>query len=55
MAVNTGILGGMRKHLHIELPEDRELSRAWLKLALAAKIVLARVLGLMGVGAPERM
>jgi arginyl-tRNA synthetase len=37
------------------LPEDRELSRARLKLALAAKIVLARVLGLMGVGAPERM
>jgi arginyl-tRNA synthetase len=37
------------------LPEDRELSRARLKLALAAKIVLARVLGLMGVAAPEKM
>ncbi|MGB9593171.1 MAG: arginine--tRNA ligase, partial [Anaerolineae bacterium] len=37
------------------LPEDRELSRARLKLVLAAKVVLARVLRLMGVAAPERM
>ncbi len=35
--------------------EDRDLSRARLRLVLAAKIALARVLGLMGVSAPERM
>lgn len=32
-----------------------ELSRARLRLVLAAKIALARVLGLMGMSAPERM
>ncbi len=36
-------------------PADRELSKARLRLCDAARIVLARVLGLMGVTAPERM
>lgn len=36
-------------------PEERELSRARLKLVLAARIVLAKVLRLMGVAAPEQM
>jgi len=36
-------------------PEERELSRARLKLVLAAKIMLAKVLDLMGVAAPEQM
>ena len=36
-------------------PADAELSRARLMLARAAKSVLARVLHLMGVDAPERM
>jgi arginyl-tRNA synthetase len=36
-------------------PADAELTRARLRLAQAAKHVLARTLGLMGVGAPERM
>jgi arginyl-tRNA synthetase len=36
-------------------PGDAELTRARLRLAKAAKLVLARTLGLMGVGAPERM
>lgn len=36
-------------------PADRELSKARLRLCEAARIVLARVLGLMGVTAPERM
>jgi arginyl-tRNA synthetase len=35
--------------------EDEALSRARLKLCAAAKLVLARALGLMGVSAPERM
>lgn len=37
------------------LPEDLPLNKARLKLVAAAKIVLARVLDLMGVGAPETM
>jgi len=36
-------------------PADEELTKARLKLVEASKIVLARVLGLMGVSAPERM
>ena len=36
-------------------PADRDLTLARLKLAEAARIVLARVLGLMGMSAPERM
>jgi arginyl-tRNA synthetase len=36
-------------------PADAELTRARLRLAKAAKHVLARTLGLMGVGAPDRM
>lgn len=36
-------------------PEDAALTQARLMLARAAKAVLARVLGLMGVAAPERM
>ncbi len=36
-------------------PADAELTRARLMLARAAKAVLARVLHLMGMGAPERM
>jgi arginyl-tRNA synthetase len=36
-------------------PADAELNQARLKLALAAKIVLANTLRLMGVSAPERM
>jgi arginyl-tRNA synthetase len=36
-------------------PADADLTRARLRLAKAAKLVLARTLGLMGVGAPERM
>jgi arginyl-tRNA synthetase len=34
---------------------DEQLSRARLKLVAAARIVLARVLGLMGMSAPDRM
>jgi arginyl-tRNA synthetase len=36
-------------------PGDVELTKARLKLVKAAKIVIARALGLMGVRAPERM
>jgi arginyl-tRNA synthetase len=36
-------------------PADAELTQARLKLVRAAKVVLARVLGLMGVSAPEKM
>jgi len=35
--------------------DDEALSKARLKLVAAAKLALARALGLMGVGAPERM
>ena len=34
---------------------DEELTRARLKLVLAVKIILAKVLGLMGISAPEQM
>ena len=37
------------------ITEDEALSRARLRLVLAAKIALARVLELMGMSAPERM
>lgn len=37
------------------ITEDETLSRARLRLVLAAKISLARVLSLMGMSAPERM
>jgi arginyl-tRNA synthetase len=37
------------------LPEDVPLNKARLKLVAAAKITLSRVLGLMGVAAPESM
>ncbi|MGH2608908.1 MAG: DALR anticodon-binding domain-containing protein, partial [Tepidiformaceae bacterium] len=37
------------------ITEDAELSRARLRLVLAAQIALARVLALMGMTAPERM
>jgi arginyl-tRNA synthetase len=37
------------------ITEDRALSQARLRLVLAAKIALARVLDLMGMSAPERM
>lgn len=37
------------------IPEDMPLNKARLKLVAASKIVLARVLGLLGVSAPERM
>jgi arginyl-tRNA synthetase len=37
------------------IPEDMPLNKARLKLVAAAKIVLARVLDLMGVNAPEAM
>jgi arginyl-tRNA synthetase len=37
------------------LPEDVPLNKARLKLVAAAKITLSRVLGLMGVAAPENM
>jgi arginyl-tRNA synthetase len=37
------------------LTEDEALSRARLRLVLAAKIALARVLQLMGMNAPDRM
>jgi len=36
-------------------PADRELSKARLRLCDAARITVARVLGLMGMTAPERM
>jgi len=36
-------------------PEDMPLNKARLKLVLACRIVLAQVLGLMGVSAPEKM
>ncbi len=36
-------------------PGDEEITKARLRLALAAKMVLARVLRLMGMDAPERM
>jgi len=38
-----------------DIPEDRELSQARLMLAKAAKSVLARVLHVMGMTAPEQM
>ena len=37
------------------ITDDEALSRARLRLVLAARIALARVLGLMGMSAPERM
>ena len=37
------------------ITDDEQLSRARLRLVLAARIALARVLGLMGMSAPERM
>ena len=37
------------------LTDDLEMSRARLRLVLAAKIALARVLGIMGMTAPEKM
>jgi len=37
------------------ITEDVALSEARLRLVLAARIALARVLGLMGMSAPERM
>jgi arginyl-tRNA synthetase len=37
------------------ITDNEALSRARLRLVLAAKIALARVLGLMGMAAPERM
>jgi arginyl-tRNA synthetase len=37
------------------ITEDVELTKARLQLVKAAKVALARVLGLMGVAAPERM
>ena len=37
------------------ITEDKALSKARLRLVLAAKISLARILGLMGMSAPERM
>jgi arginyl-tRNA synthetase len=36
-------------------PADAELTRARLRLAKAAKLVLARTLALIGVSAPDRM
>ena len=36
-------------------PADEEITRARLRLVKAAKLVLARTLGLIGVGAPEQM
>ena len=36
-------------------PADADVTRARLRLAKAAKLVLARTLELIGVGAPERM
>jgi arginyl-tRNA synthetase len=36
-------------------PADADLTKARLRLAKAAKLVLARTLGLIGVGAPESM
>jgi arginyl-tRNA synthetase len=36
-------------------PADADVNRARLKLALAARLVLARTLALMGVSAPEKM
>ena len=36
-------------------PDDRALSKARLRLCDAARITIARVLGLMGMAAPERM
>ena len=35
--------------------DDRELSRARLTLCVATRNVIAHALGLLGVGAPERM
>jgi arginyl-tRNA synthetase len=37
------------------LPEDAGLTRARLKLVMAAKLILARTLHLMGMNAPESM
>ena len=37
------------------ITDDVELTRARLRLVLAAKIALARVLNLMGMTAPEKM
>ena len=36
-------------------PDDLDLSKARLRLCDAARIAIARVLGLMGMAAPERM
>jgi arginyl-tRNA synthetase len=36
-------------------PEELEISRARLQLVDAARVVLGRTLGLMGMTAPERM
>jgi arginyl-tRNA synthetase len=36
-------------------PDDADLTKSRLRLAKAAKLVLARTLGLIGVSAPERM
>ena len=40
---------------HVISPEDPELTKARLYLSLAAQIVLAKVLGLLGITAPETM
>jgi len=37
------------------ISDDEALTRARLKLVEAAKVVLAKTLGLMGMSAPERM
>ena len=37
------------------LSDDVPLSKARLKLCLAARLALARALGLMGMSAPDRM
>ncbi len=40
---------------HVISPEDPELTKARLYLSLSAQIVLAKVLGLLGITAPETM
>ncbi len=42
-------------HERAPSPEDVALSKARLRLVAAAKVALARTLGLMGMDAPERM
>jgi arginyl-tRNA synthetase len=37
------------------ISQDMELTRARLKLVWAVKLILAKVLDLMGISAPERM